>query len=462
MERTARYIFLRVIKMLNVLLMVIPPLLSYFMYYGLVPTEQFRTAKTVGIIVLFLILYTVFAKIYSAFLIPDQSITNLFLSQVISLLLSDVFLYVVIILINEQFRNPVPLLLALLAQIILSGLWCFSAHKLYFRITPPRVTAIVYSGSQDIDEKIIKYSLEKKYKVTVIASADDCLENMDMLKGIQTVFVKDLTAKEQSILCRYCLDNCIDLYLCPDIDDIIVKSSNIRYMFHTPIFGIERYNPDVFYSFFKRAFDIIISGVALVVLSPLFLLVSLLIKIGDGGPVFYKQERLTMHGRRFRIHKFRSMRVDAEKDGVARLSSGENDNRITPVGRFIRRCRLDELPQLLDILSGNMSIVGPRPERPAIAEQYCEELPDFQLRLQCKAGLTGLAQVYGKYNSTPYEKLQMDLIYITTASILTDLRICFATVKILFMPDSTEGIEKDQITAAKSGKDAIEKEAVTE
>ena len=144
------------------------------------------------------------------------------------------------------------------------------------------------------------------------------------------------------------------------------------------------------------------------------------------------------------------MRVDAEKDGVARLSTGDKDDRITPVGRFIRKCRIDELPQLIDILAGNLSIVGPRPERPEIAEEYMKEMPEFQLRLQTKAGLTGYAQVYGKYNTTPYDKLQMDLMYIAHPSLIEDLRICFATVKILFVPDSTEGIAEGQTTAAVS------------
>lgn len=147
------------------------------------------------------------------------------------------------------------------------------------------------------------------------------------------------------------------------------------------------------------------------------------------------------------VHKFRSMKVDAEKDGVARLSTGNKDDRVTPVGRFIRKVRIDELPQLLDILRGDMSIVGPRPERPEIAAQYEKELPEFALRLQAKAGLTGYAQVYGKYNTTPYDKLQMDLMYIAHPSIVEDLRIIFATIKILFIPESTDGVEEGKTTA---------------
>ena len=190
-------------------------------------------------------------------------------------------------------------------------------------------------------------------------------------------------------------------------------------------------------------------GLATVILSPVFLVTAIAIKANDGGPVFYKQTRLTKDGKLFDVLKFRSMRVDAEKDGVARLSTGDQDDRITPVGRFIRKVRIDELPQLLNILKGDMTICGPRPERPELAAQYERELPEFRLRLQAKAGLTGYAQVYGKYNTTPYDKLMMDLMYIAHPSFWQDLQIMFATVKILFMRESTEGVAAGQTTAAK-------------
>jgi lipopolysaccharide/colanic/teichoic acid biosynthesis glycosyltransferase len=203
------------------------------------------------------------------------------------------------------------------------------------------------------------------------------------------------------------------------------------------------------YLLFKRLFDIAVAVVALVVLSPVMLITAAAVKLTDGGPVFYKQKRLTKNGKEFYVLKFRSMRQDAEKDGVARLSTGDADPRITPVGRVIRKLRIDELPQLFNILGGSMSIVGPRPERPEIAAQYAEELPEFNLRLQAKAGLTGYAQVYGKYNTTPYNKLQMDLMYIAHPSFFEDLRIIFATIKILFLPESTEGVAEGMETAMK-------------
>ena len=196
----------------------------------------------------------------------------------------------------------------------------------------------------------------------------------------------------------------------------------------------------------KRLFDIFFSGLAIIFLSPVFILTAIAIKLEDHGPVFYRQTRLTRYGRKFDIIKFRSMRCDAEKDGVARLA-GDNDDRITRVGAIIRKCRIDELPQIFNIFLGQMSMVGPRPERPEIAKEYEEVMPEFALRLQVKAGLTGYAQVYGKYNTTPYDKVQMDLIYVARQSFMEDIRLMLMTFKILFVPSSTEGVDADQRTA---------------
>ena len=181
-------------------------------------------------------------------------------------------------------------------------------------------------------------------------------------------------------------------------------------------------------------------------------LTAIAVKLCDKGPILYRQIRCTRDAKEFTIYKFRSMRVDAESDGVARLAS-KGDSRITPVGKFIRKCRLDELPQLFNILKGDMSFIGPRPERPEIIEQYVEVMPEFAYRMKVKAGLAGFAQVYGKYNTTPYDKLKLDLIYIEQYSLMLDLKLMLLTLKVLLWPDSTEGVEKEQITALKNGQD---------
>ena len=169
-----------------------------------------------------------------------------------------------------------------------------------------------------------------------------------------------------------------------------------------------------------------------------------MIKMYDGGPVFFLQERVTKDRKRFMIYKFRSMIVDAEKNGMRRATN--HDDRITPVGKFIRATRIDELPQLINIIKGDMSIVGPRPERWELDSAYTEKIPEFGSRLKVRAGLTGYAQEFGKYNTTPEDKLKWDLLYINQRSLLLDLKIILYTVKILFVPESTEGFEEDEST----------------
>ena len=223
---------------------------------------------------------------------------------------------------------------------------------------------------------------------------------------------------------------------------MIMSSASPVHMLHIPVFRVERYHPTLLYFAGKRIFDIFFSAAALILLSPAMAVISAMIWLHDKGPVFYRQRRLTKDGKEFYILKFRSMRTDAEKDGIARLSTGTADDRITPVGRVIRKIRADELPQLINILKGDMSVVGPRPERPEIAADYETRMPEFRLRLQVKAGLTGYAQVYGRYNSTPYDKLLMDLNYIAHPGLIRDFGLCLATIRVLLEPESTAGIEE--------------------
>ena len=201
--------------------------------------------------------------------------------------------------------------------------------------------------------------------------------------------------------------------------------------------------------FFKRLGDIIIALIVIILLSPIMLCAAVAVKINDGGPAFYRQKRVGRDLREIRIFKFRTMVQNAEADGKARLAS-EDDPRILPIGRLLRATRLDELPQIYNILKGDMSIVGPRPERPELAAELEKEIPEFSFRLQVKAGLTGYAQVYGKYNTTPYDKLKLDLTYIEDYSVWMDIKLMLLTLKILFKAESTEGVDSKQITAMKT------------
>lgn len=451
MTRFKHDLILRIIKIVDAVLMTVPFALCWYLYYAKHIASPFYAKGDYLVVALFFVLFVIFGRVYDAFLMSMQRISEIVYAQFLAAAVSDFIMYIMIWLLSKHLPNILPGVAALIGQVILATVWAYNAHHAYFKIFPPQATAVIYDTRHGMEKLIGKYGLDTKYKVVLTATADECIANLAMLDGVSTVFMSGIHSHDRNVILKYCVENNIGTFVIPRIGDTIMSGAYPMHMFHLPMLKVGRYHPQPEYLFIKRLLDIVISAVALVVLSPIFLITAIAIKATDHGPVFYKQIRLTKDGKEFGILKFRSMRVDAEKDGVARLSSGDHDDRITPVGKVIRACRIDELPQLLNILRGELSIVGPRPERPEIAAQYCEEMPEFSLRLQAKAGLTGYAQIYGKYNTTPYDKLVMDLMYIAHPSIVEDLKIMFATVKILFMPENTEGVSEGQTTAM-SGK----------
>lgn len=447
MKKIRHDIILGCVKLLDLILLTLPFAVCWFGYYAEKIAKPFYYRGNWLIIVAFFALYLLFSQIYDALLISFNQISEMVYSQILAVLLADGIMFIILCLLTRHFPNMLPALAALAGQIGLAVFWSVLANKWYFYVFPPRPSAVIYDARHGLERLVSEYGLDRKFDIQVTANAEECLDDIHMLDGMDTVFLSGIHSHERNIFLKYCIDRDISVYVIPRVGDTLMSSARRMHMFHLPILRVERYNPAPAYLFVKRLVDIIFSAMAILVLSPTMLITAIAIKATDGGPVLYKQVRLTKDGNQFNVLKFRSMRVDAEKDGIARLSTGDNDDRITPVGHIIRKVRIDELPQLFCILLGTMSIVGPRPERPEIAAQYEKEMPEFALRLQAKAGLTGYAQVYGKYNTTPYDKLQMDLMYIAHPSILEDFRIIFATVKILFMPESTEGIAEGQETA---------------
>ena len=444
MESTTYRAVLRIVKLLNLALMTAAALCCWCLSYAHNGWDQ--TGLLVGVI--YCVLYMTYGRIYESFLISLVRITEMVYSQALALLMSDGILYLVLSLMERRLVAVMPILGLFAVQLVISVLWSVCAHKWYFAVFAPKRTAVIHDRGRDVGELIGTYGLSKKFEVCRTATLEECLEgNFAVLEGMQTVFLCGISSHDRNLILKQCVEKGITVYVLPKIGDIIMSGAKQMHLFHLPFLRVGRYDPAPEYLMLKRLFDVVVSGCALFVLSPVMLLVAWAVR-RDGGPAFYRQCRLTKDGRRFDVLKFRSMRVDAEKDGKARLASA-NDDRITPVGHFIRKVRIDELPQLINILRGDMSIVGPRPERPEIAAEYEKELPEFSLRLQAKAGLTGYAQVYGKYNTTPYDKLQMDLMYIANPSFWEDLRIIFATIKILFLPESTEGVAEGQETAMK-------------
>ena len=409
-----------------------------------------------AVILLYAVLFFYLTRIYRGFQIQISRISELINSQCLADVITNALMYVVLSLLLRKLPPILPMLLCLAMDFAVITAWTTCAHRWHSKNFAKKKTIIIYDELKGLEQLISEHGLNMRYDVLDTVDVHSLTPDyMDRhVAKADFVFLSSIHSHERNQILKYCMLHGVNCYVIPRIGDAIMSGAEEMHLMYLPMLLIRRYDPAPEYLFFKRLLDILLSLTALVILSPLMIILALIIR-SDGGTALYRQTRLTKDGREFQVLKFRSMRMDAEKDGVARLSTGENDDRITKVGHFIRACRMDELPQLINILRGDMSIVGPRPERPEIVEQYKKELPEFDLRLQCKCGLTGLAQVYGKYNSTPYDKLLMDLMYIAKPSLAEDVKICFATVKILFMKESTEGVAEGQ-TTAEAGKPEIE------
>ncbi|MBP3272128.1 MAG: exopolysaccharide biosynthesis polyprenyl glycosylphosphotransferase, partial [Ruminococcus sp.] len=280
----------------------------------------------------------------------------------------------------------------------------------------------------------------------------------DKILKNQAVVISDIPSDMKNQLLKFTFENDIRTYLNPKLSDILVRGADECNLFDTPLLLCRNDGLSADQQFVKRIVDILFSLMFIIVGSPFLIGIALAIKLYDHGPVLYKQERLTEGGKVFNVYKFRSMIVDAEKNG-AQLAD-KHDDRITPIGKFIRRIRFDELPQLFNILKGDMSFVGPRPERPELAAKYEKTMPEFRFRLKVKAGLTGYAQVIGKYNTTPYDKLKLDLMYIQHQSLKLDLKLMLMTIKILFIPESTEGVDGEVETTKREKHEIHSREEV--
>lgn len=399
---------------------------------------------------IYLVLLYLFFNTYGGLKIGFMKSMDMSLSQIFGLLCTNVVTYFLLSLIHGWLVPAMPLIETTLVQIVVAIVWILLSNRLYKRIFPPRKLLLIY-GERSIDDILFKFSTRRdKFDIrkclNVSAGEDVILDEIG--NGYDGVVLWDIPAAVRNKLLKYCYSQSIRIYMMPKISDVIMIGSEQLHLFDTPILLTRESALSVEQRFVKRCIDVVCSLILLVLASPFMLVTAIAIKAYDGGPVLYKQIRCTRDAKEFYILKFRSMKVDAEKDGVARLAA-KNDSRITPIGKFIRAVRIDELPQLINILKGEMSFIGPRPERPQIIAQYVEEMPEFAFRTKVKAGLAGYAQVYGKYNTTPYDKLKLDLTYIENYSVWLDIKLMLLTLKILFRPESTEGVDSSQVTAMK-------------
>lgn len=371
-----------------------------------------------------------------------MKVSDIAISQCISVVIVDFISYFQLCLMANTMVSFWPILMLLLIDIALciAVSWWFST--MYHRLYAPKNMLMIYGIEKAVSLTPKMNAMAEHYRVrdliSINAGARAIQQEIEKHDG---VIINDVPAGLRNDILKYCYEHRVSTYVVPKISDIIVRGAQSIDLFDTPLLRVNDYALTPVQRATKRVFDLVLCSIALIPSAPIMLIIAAAIKLEDHGPVFYKQERVTQYGRRFEILKFRSMIVDAEKDGRAVPATGK-DPRITRVGSVIRALRVDELPQLLNILKGDMSIVGPRPERVEHVQKYLREIPEFDYRLQVKGGLTGYAQVFGKYNTSAYDKLRMDLIYIENYSILLDIRLILMTIRILFKKESTEGFDQ--------------------
>ncbi|MFT3982466.1 MAG: sugar transferase [Lachnospiraceae bacterium] len=415
-------------------------------YYNTELPKAYYFWGHVFISAVYLLILFIFSEMYGGLKIGSNRMLELLLSQAFSTLATNVLFYAIISLLAYHFPPVLPLVLGTALQYLCIGIWILIATYIYRGLFPPLDVLLVYDGrTKDLFVSKVK-TRRHQFSITMSMKSTEALtEIYQEIDRHEAVMMWDVPTVVRNKIFKYCYERSVEIYVMPKIMDIILHGSQTLHFFDTPLLLTKSSPMEAEQIALKRGFDIVFSLFLIVVLSPLMLLTALLIKCYDGGPVFYRQIRCTQGSKEFRIYKFRSMIVEAERDGVARLAT-KNDDRITPIGRVIRKIRVDELPQLFNVLSGAMSFVGPRPERPEIIEKYTEAMPEFTYRTKVKAGLTGYAQIYGKYNTLPYDKLKLDLYYIENFSVWLDLKLIIQTLKILFTLESTEGIADGAIT----------------
>lgn len=401
-----------------------------------------------NILMIFTIFLVIFIsmKMWGGFKLGYSKLVNLVFSQFLALITIGIGEYLIIALtagtINNMGRLAGLIAISLAVDFIFCIVYDLIGIRIYLMIFPP-IRLLQVNGDYDNHLRLKISNRSDKYEVCEEISIHEGLDVVySKIEQYDAVLLNDIPNKYRKEILKHCFESDIPVYYTPKIQDIMVRGSDEINLFDSPLFLARNIGMTTAQAFAKRTIDIIGSTLGLIILSPIFLIVSILIKIEDGGKVFFMQDRCTYDGKVFRIHKFRSMKEDAEKDGKPHPATSDDD-RITKVGKIIRATRIDELPQLVDIWIGNMSIVGPRPERVEHVAKYTEDIPEFGYRLKVKGGLTGYAQVYGRYNTTSYDKLKMDLIYVVNYSLLMDFQIILETVKIIFSKESTEGFTEE-------------------
>lgn len=420
-------------------------MLAFISIFDEVSIGLTRLSRTLGITVsTFVVVGLLFLSVYGKYDVGRRKSKPIIYSMLLAVICTDIITYLQLMIMKTsvsistfRLRKPGLLLLVILLQFSIIVFFAYAGNWLFFKIHKPERCLVITASQKSLDE--IVFAMQKFKKQYAVSAVVDykCTDMERYIRESQTVFMYDVPVKYRTDIMRWCYKYKINVYFNPEIEDIMELNAEQYVLDDVFLLNKNVKELTMEQRVVKRLLDIGLSIVLGILSSPFWLLGMIAVKLYDGGPILFKQERATIHGRRFQLYKLRTM-----KPNSVNYSAKKDDDRITKPGKFLRRTRIDELPQLLNVLKGDMTFVGPRPEMIKNVDSYTKQLPEFEYRLRMKAGLTGYAQITGKYNTTPKDKLIMDMMYIEQFSILKDIQLIFQTAIVLLKSDSTEAFDK--------------------
>lgn len=386
-------------------------------------------------------------NVYGKYDIGRRKSKPIIRSMSFAILFTDIITYLQLMIMRTnkpdirqfQLDSIGALIMAFVLQMLILIFYAYAGNTLFFKIHNPERCCIITSSQKSLD-KIARVMSKYKKQYSIDEIYDYKKKDILMcLKKIDTVFLIDVPVSYRGEIVQYCYKNRINIYFNPEIEDVVEMNSEYYVLEDMSLLNANVKSLTMEQRIVKRILDLMLAIVLGILTMPVWLVTAIVIKANDGGSVLFKQKRATINGNVFEVYKFRTMKENVENKSVT-----EGDSRITRPGNFLRRTRIDELPQLYNILKGDMTFVGPRPEMLENVSAYTKKIPEFRYRMRVKAGLTGYAQIFGKYNTTPKEKLIMDMMYIEQFSIWKDIQLIFQTFIVFLKKDSTEAFADNQ------------------
>lgn len=416
----------------------------FFVFFGIENEWLLRLSRTAAVTMLtFVVLGSALMSIYGGYSVGITKSKPIIYSMTLSTVFTDIVTHLQLCIMNTnaannqkfQYEHPLLLLLVMVIQILVIIFFAYFGNFVYFSINSPEKCCVITTSKYSLNNIVPKIKKYKKQYLITDAILFTNPDLFDIINRCDTVFVYDVPAASRTTIVEYCYANNKNIYYNFEMCDVVSLRGKNAMLDDKPMIASTVKGLTVEQRIMKRAMDLFVSTVGLIITSPIMLACAIAIKAEDGGSVFFKQKRATKDGKIFKVYKFRTMK---EKNSINK-SVTEDDDRITKVGKILRKFRIDELPQIINIFKGEMSVVGPRPEMIENVDEYTQALPEFSYRLRVKAGLTGLAQIAGKYNTSPKDKLVLDLMYIEKYSIWQDIKLIFQTLTVFFKADdSTE------------------------